>query len=166
MTEQTPRADVGVFGGSGFTHLLTHRDRRGRDTHGGHRRGPSPSAPWPVGGWRSSPGTARRTEHPPHRVNYRANVEAMRLLGVGALFAPFAAGSLRPEIRPGELVVVDQFVDRTSGTVRDLPRRLRRRPQPPHPSRPLRRATCGRLLLGAPRSTPRRWCTTAARSWW
>ena len=51
---------------------------------------------------------------PPHRVNYRANVDAMRQLGVGALLGPFAAGSLRPELQPGDLVVVDQFVDRTS----------------------------------------------------
>jgi 5'-methylthioadenosine phosphorylase len=39
----------------------------------------------------------------------------MRLLGVRALLGPFAAGSLRPHLTPGTLVVVDQFVDRTSG---------------------------------------------------
>jgi 5'-methylthioadenosine phosphorylase len=48
-------------------------------------------------------------------VNYRANVDVMRRLGVRAILSPFAAGSLQPEIRPGDLVVVDQFVDRTSG---------------------------------------------------
>jgi 5'-methylthioadenosine phosphorylase len=52
---------------------------------------------------------------PPHRINYRANVEAMAQLGVRALLAPFAAGSLRPDVHPGDLVVVDQFVDQTSG---------------------------------------------------
>jgi 5'-methylthioadenosine phosphorylase len=56
-----------------------------------------------------------RHEFPPHRVNYRANVDVMRQLGVRALVSPFAAGSLRPEIRPGEFVVVDQLVDRTRG---------------------------------------------------
>jgi 5'-methylthioadenosine phosphorylase len=39
----------------------------------------------------------------------------MRDLGVRALLAPFAAGSLQPTIHPGDFVVVDQFVDRTSG---------------------------------------------------
>ncbi len=41
----------------------------------------------------------------------------MRALGVAAVFAPFAAGSLQPTIHPGDLVVVDQFVDRTSGRI-------------------------------------------------
>src|SRR5207244_5001441 len=61
------------------------------------------------------PRHGRAHEFPPHRVNYRANVAAMRQLGVGALLAPFAAGSLQPTIHPGDFVVVDQFVDRTSG---------------------------------------------------
>src|SRR6185312_3643011 len=39
----------------------------------------------------------------------------MQSLGVRALLAPFAAGSLQPTIHPGDFVVVDQFVDRTSG---------------------------------------------------
>jgi 5'-methylthioadenosine phosphorylase len=51
----------------------------------------------------------------PHRINYRANVAVMAQLGVAALLSPFAAGSLQPAIRPGDLVVVDQFVDRTWG---------------------------------------------------
>jgi len=52
---------------------------------------------------------------PAHRVEYRANVWAMAALGVKALIAPFACGSLRPELRRGDLVMVDQFVDRTTG---------------------------------------------------
>jgi len=54
-------------------------------------------------------------ELPPHRVNFRANVWAMRSLGVQRLFGPCAAGSLTPDLRPGELVVLDQLVDRTNG---------------------------------------------------
>jgi 5'-methylthioadenosine phosphorylase len=54
---------------------------------------------------------------PPHKVDYRANVAVMHELGVRALFAPFAAGSLQPVIHPGDFVVVDQLVDRTSGRV-------------------------------------------------
>ena len=51
----------------------------------------------------------------PHRINYRANLWAMRALGVSRILAPCASGSLQPHIHPGEFVVPDQFVDRTSG---------------------------------------------------
>jgi len=109
------RADVGVFGGSGFTHLLDDVETIQMSTPWGE-----PSAPVAIGevAGRRVAFLARHGDshqHPPHRVNYRANVDAMRQLGVQALFAPFAAGSLQPELRPGDLVVVDQFVDRTSG---------------------------------------------------
>ncbi|HID72319.1 TPA: S-methyl-5'-thioadenosine phosphorylase, partial [Candidatus Micrarchaeota archaeon] len=52
-------------------------------------------------------------EHPPHRVNYRANVLALRTLGVERIIATNAVGSLREEIKPGTLVVPHQLVDLT-----------------------------------------------------
>ena len=54
-------------------------------------------------------------ELPPHRVPYRANVWAMRELGVRRIIGPNASGALKAELRLGEFVVCDQFVDRTSG---------------------------------------------------
>lgn len=54
-------------------------------------------------------------EWPPHRVNYRANLWALRELGVRRVIGPCAVGSLHPDLHPGELVVLDQLVDRTSG---------------------------------------------------
>ena len=54
-------------------------------------------------------------EWPPHRVNYRANLWALRGLGVRRVIGPSAVGSLRSDLVPGELVVLDQLVDRTSG---------------------------------------------------
>lgn len=54
-------------------------------------------------------------EWPPHRVNYRANLWALRELGVRRVIGPSAVGSLRPDMVPGDLVVLDQLVDRTSG---------------------------------------------------
>jgi 5'-methylthioadenosine phosphorylase len=48
-------------------------------------------------------------------VNYRANVWAMRELGVRRIIGPSAVGSLRPGLQPGEVVICDQFVDRTRG---------------------------------------------------
>jgi len=54
---------------------------------------------------------------PPHRINHRANIAALRSLEVDAVFATAAAGSLRPEIAPGDFVVLDDFLDLTKGEV-------------------------------------------------
>lgn len=50
---------------------------------------------------------------PPHRINYRANIWALKSLGVKWVIAVSAVGSLREEFRPGDLVVPDQFIDMT-----------------------------------------------------
>jgi 5'-methylthioadenosine phosphorylase len=51
----------------------------------------------------------------PHEINFRANIHGMKQLGVEWIISISAVGSMREEIRPGDLVVVDQFVDRTRG---------------------------------------------------
>jgi 5'-methylthioadenosine phosphorylase len=51
----------------------------------------------------------------PHAINYRANIWALKELGVTRIYGPCAAGSLDPSIHPGEFVVSDQLVDRTTG---------------------------------------------------
>jgi 5'-methylthioadenosine phosphorylase len=108
-------ADIGVFGGSGFYTFLDDVEEHAVTTPYGE-----PSAGITIGTLGSVrvaflPRHGQRHEFPPHRVNYRANVAAMRDVGVRALLAPFAAGSLQPSIHPGDFVVVDQLVDRTSG---------------------------------------------------
>lgn len=50
---------------------------------------------------------------PPHNINYRANLWAMKELGVKRIISPCAVGSLQANIKPGDFVVTDQFVDRT-----------------------------------------------------
>ncbi len=110
-------ADIGVFGGSGFYAFLDDVHEVPVETDWG-----APAAPVTLGRLGDVrvaflPRHGTRHHLPPHRVDYRANVAAMQALGVGALLAPFAAGSLQPEIHPGEFVVVDQLVDRTSGRV-------------------------------------------------
>ena len=50
---------------------------------------------------------------PPHRVNYRANIWALKQLGVERIIASSAVGSLRDEYAAGNFVVPDQFIDRT-----------------------------------------------------
>lgn len=52
---------------------------------------------------------------PPHRINFRANLWAMKELGVSRIISPCAVGSLQTNIKPGDFVVSDQFVDRTKG---------------------------------------------------
>ncbi|MDH4144566.1 MAG: S-methyl-5'-thioadenosine phosphorylase [Acidimicrobiia bacterium] len=108
-------ADIGVFGGSGLYELLDDVETHELTTPYG-----APSAPLQIGvvGDRRVAFMARHGlahEFPAHRVNYRANVWAMQHAGVGAVLAPCSVGSLRPELAPGHFVVVDQFVDRTSG---------------------------------------------------
>jgi 5'-methylthioadenosine phosphorylase len=110
-----PTAEIAVIGGSGFYKFL--EDVREVPVHTPY--GP-PSAPVAIGqiGDRTVaflPRHGQHHEHPPHRVNSRANLWALRRLGVRRLVGPFAAGSLRPDIRPGELVICDQLVDRTRG---------------------------------------------------
>jgi 5'-methylthioadenosine phosphorylase len=51
----------------------------------------------------------------PTDVNYRANIFALKKLGAERVISVSAVGSMREEIRPGDMVIVDQFVDRTKG---------------------------------------------------
>jgi 5'-methylthioadenosine phosphorylase len=52
---------------------------------------------------------------PPHLINYRANIWAMKKLGVENIIATTAVGSLNIEMKPGHFVLVDQFLDFTKG---------------------------------------------------
>jgi 5'-methylthioadenosine phosphorylase len=114
-----PRAEIGVFGGSGFYALLDDADDATREVTVETPYGP-PSGPFVVGevGGRAVaflPRHGRDHRYPPHGIPYRANLWAMRALGVTQVLGPCAAGSLRPDVRPGDFVVCDQLVDRTSG---------------------------------------------------
>ncbi len=51
----------------------------------------------------------------PHQVNYRANIHALKQLGAGQILSVSAVGSLKEDLRPGDVVFVDQFIDRTQG---------------------------------------------------
>jgi 5'-methylthioadenosine phosphorylase len=108
-------AAVGVFGGSGFYRFLDDVEEVAVETPSG-----SPSSPVAIGDVDGVPVAfiarhGHRHEVPAHRVNYRANVWAMRELGVRRLIGPGAVGALKAELELGEFVVCDQFVDRTRG---------------------------------------------------
>jgi 5'-methylthioadenosine phosphorylase len=113
--EAAGRPEVGVFGGSGFYSFLDDVEEVEVDTPYGR-----PSAALVVGeiggrGVAFLPRHGREHEYPPHRVPYRANVWAMRELGVRRIIGPAASGALHRDLRLGEFVVCDQFVDRTRG---------------------------------------------------
>jgi 5'-methylthioadenosine phosphorylase len=106
---------IGVVGGSGFYSLLEEARRE-------HVRTPygEPSGDFQLGSLAGQEVVflARHgSKHtiPPAQINYRANLWALKKLGVTQVIAPTAAGSLRAAIRPGDFVVTDQFVDRTHG---------------------------------------------------
>lgn len=109
------RADIGVFGGSGFYSLLENAREVAIETPYG-----APSDRFAVGeiaGKRVAflPRHGKDHRFPPHAINYRANIYAMKMLGVKRIVAPTACGSLRAEVKPGSMVVADQIVDRTNG---------------------------------------------------
>jgi 5'-methylthioadenosine phosphorylase len=108
-------AEIGVFGGSGFYELLDEVEEVVVETPYG-----PPSAPPVVGelgGKRVAflPRHGREHQFPPAQINYRANLWALKELGVRRIIGPCASGALRPELRLGDFVVCDQFVDRTTG---------------------------------------------------
>jgi 5'-methylthioadenosine phosphorylase len=105
---------LGVIGGSGFYTFLDSPARSvSLDTPYGE-----PSAPVTVG-WIGEHEVAFLPRHgpdhrfPAHKVPYRANMWALRALGVRQVFAPCAVGSLTTAHGPGAIVVPDQLVDRT-----------------------------------------------------
>jgi 5'-methylthioadenosine phosphorylase len=110
-----PRAEIGVIGGSGLYDFLDDHETVEVDTPYGR-----PSDPLVVGEVEGR-GVAFVARHgkghrfAPHQVNYRANLWALRAVGVRQVLAPCAVGSMVPEYGPGTVVVPDQVIDRTWG---------------------------------------------------
>jgi 5'-methylthioadenosine phosphorylase len=108
-------ANIGVFGGSGFYSLFENVEEMAIETPYG-----APSdrvAIGEIGGKKVAflPRHGKHHQHPPHMINYRANLWAMKALGVKQIIGPCAAGSLQAHIKPGDFVVLDQFVNKTWG---------------------------------------------------
>ncbi len=121
MTFQTslpidaPRAEIGVIGGSGLYEFLD--DAQEVEVHTPWGPVADPLLIGEVEG-RSVAFVARHGQghrFAPHKVNYRANLWALRAVGVRQVLSPCAVGSLVPDHGPGTIVVPDQVVDRTWG---------------------------------------------------
>jgi 5'-methylthioadenosine phosphorylase len=107
------QAEIGVIGGSGFYSFLDDVTEVTVDTPYG---APSDSLfLGEIAGRRVAflPRHGRGHHLPPHRINYRANLWALRSLGVRQVLGPCAVGGLVPEYGPGTLLIPDQLVDRT-----------------------------------------------------
>ncbi|MER5550260.1 S-methyl-5'-thioadenosine phosphorylase [Streptomyces sp. NPDC002793] len=113
VNAETGTAEIGVIGGSGFYSFLEDVTEIQVDTPYGP---PSDSLfLGELAGRRVAflPRHGRGHHLPPHRINYRANLWALRSVGVRQVLGPCAVGGLRPEYGPGTLLVPDQMVDRT-----------------------------------------------------
>ncbi len=109
------RRTVGVIGGSGITGIF---DQGAKATHRVATPWGAPSGPieeGEVGGLRVLFLPRHGPGHtiPPHRVNYRANIDALRALGAEAVVTVSSVGSLKEELSPGTFVLPDQFIDLT-----------------------------------------------------
>jgi len=108
---------IGIIGGSGLYNMeeLTEKEERIITTPFGE-----PSGPIVLGKIRGKqvaflPRHGRGHVFTPTQVNYRANIYALKSLGVRFIIAVSACGSLKEEYAPGHIVVPDQLVDFTKG---------------------------------------------------
>jgi 5'-methylthioadenosine phosphorylase len=110
------RAEIGIIGGTGIYDprlLQKAKEVRIRTPYG------SPSdavAVGELGGRRVAflPRHSKKHTIRPTNVNSRANIFAMKKLGVQRILAPATVGSLKEELKPGDVVLIDQFIDRTT----------------------------------------------------
>ena len=114
-----PEIRIGVIGGSGLYQMeeLTGVEQRAVDTPFGN-----PSDAFTIGTL-SGQGVAFLPRHGrghtllPAEIPFRANIYAMKLLGVERIISISAVGSLREELKPMDIVIPDQFLDRTRGRI-------------------------------------------------
>ena len=112
--EPSRTAEIGVIGGSGFYDLAENLTEVKVGTPFG---APSDKiALGEVAGRKIAflPRHAKSHTIPPHQINYRANLWALKSLGVKEIITAHACGSLQKKIKPGHVVILDQFIDRTA----------------------------------------------------
>jgi 5'-methylthioadenosine phosphorylase len=113
------RAQIGIIGGSGLYDMadVTNREERTLTTPFG-----DPSGPYILGTLRGKRVAFLARHGAGHRIlpselNFRANIFGMKMLGVEYILSASAVGSLREEYKPLDIVIPDQFFDRTKGRV-------------------------------------------------
>jgi len=106
---------IGIIGGTGVYNVEEFRIIRKIELETPYGK---PSAPLTVGEINGRkvvflPRHGEKHTIPPHKINYRANIWALKEMGVNRIIAPNAVGSLVEELKPGMLVFPDQFIDFT-----------------------------------------------------
>lgn len=105
---------IGLIGGSGFYKFFTEKTKEIKiKTKYGY-----PSDKIAIGKMFGKnvaflPRHGNKHKIPPHKINYQANIAALKQLGVKRIIAPASVGSLKTKIEPGHIVFCDQFIDRT-----------------------------------------------------
>ncbi len=115
----TNEIQIGIIGGSGLYDMaeLTDREERTLSTPFG-----DPSGPYVIGTLRGKRVAFLPRHGVGHRIlpselNFRANIYGMKVLGVERILSASAVGSLKMEYKPLDIVVPDQFFDRTRGRI-------------------------------------------------
>ncbi|MDD2731888.1 MAG: S-methyl-5'-thioadenosine phosphorylase [Candidatus Pacebacteria bacterium] len=114
MDDSQIKAQIGLIGGTGFYDFF---EGRGEELEIETKFG-RPSDKITIGEIAGKkvaflPRHGKKHQIPPHKIPYRANIYALKELGVSRIIAPSAVGSLKQELMPGDFVICDQFVDRT-----------------------------------------------------
>jgi 5'-methylthioadenosine phosphorylase len=106
------KGEIGIIGGSGFYEFLKGKEILVKTPYG------LPSDKILISEYAGKkiaflPRHGKKHQFPPHKINYQANLFAFKKLGVERIIAPCVVGSLKPQIKPGDFVFCDQFIDRT-----------------------------------------------------
>jgi len=114
MTEK-PSAEIAVVGGTGVYDPGIIEDAREVKVYTPYGAPSDLVTLGTYGGRRIAfiPRHSRGHQIPPHKINSRANIWALKELGVKRIVASSAVGSLRDDYKPGDFVITDQFIDRT-----------------------------------------------------
>jgi len=107
-------AEIGIIGGSGFYEFFKNNSKDIEIT----TEFGKPSDKITIGelfGKKIAflPRHGKNHQIPPHKIPYKANISALKKIGVEKIIAPSAVGSLKTNIKPGDFVICDQFIDRT-----------------------------------------------------
>ncbi|MGQ9788806.1 MAG: S-methyl-5'-thioadenosine phosphorylase [Candidatus Hadarchaeaceae archaeon] len=110
------RAEIGILGGTGLYDPKLFKQLEEIEVESPYGRPSDTITLGELNGRKVAflPRHGKRHTIRPTDINYRANIFAMKQLGVTRILAPSAVGSLKEEYRPGDIVFVDQFIDRTT----------------------------------------------------
>lgn len=117
MKKENKGIKIGIIGGSGFYDLASDLREIKIETPYG-----PPSDKIAIGMVSGKtvvflPRHGKVHDIPPHMINYRANIWALKSLGVERIITSHAVGSLQTDYKPGDFVILDQFIDRTKGRI-------------------------------------------------